>query len=92
MAADFCHFVRRRELMLLMPMHPVEAIVDISVIAFGGRWWPRHHIATMARPSHSGVRRSGALSSREMVGCEARSAPLSGKRQQASLRAGSWRG
>ena len=45
----------------------------------------------MARVSRIKVRRSGAFSQRDMVGCEARWSPLSGRRPQASLKAGSLR-
>ena len=45
----------------------------------------------MACVSRISVRRSGAFSQRDRVGCEARSSPLSGSRPQASLKAGSLR-
>src|SRR5580700_11218494 len=50
------------------------------MIAFGARRWLLHHRSTMARVSRNKVRRSGAFSQRDIVGCEARSSPLSGSR------------
>src|ERR1700722_12721396 len=54
-------------------------------MALGGCRWLSHHRSTMACISRIRVRRSGAFSQRDRVGCEARSSPLSGRRPQASL-------
>ena len=79
--------VEQRE--LLAAMHCVFGIVDVEQDA------PRHRIETVAehgdhRCHHAFERdRTGRFSSRLMVGCEHRSAPLSGGRPSAILKAGS---
>jgi hypothetical protein len=74
-----------------MAVHGVCGIVDIERDRLGRRRWLLHHRSTMARVSRIKVRRSGAFSQRDIVGCEARSSPLSDSRPQASLKAGSLR-
>jgi hypothetical protein len=59
-----------------------------STMDFGAIAWLRHHKSTIPWDRRIIARRSGVFSNRDRVGCEARSAPLSGKRPHAILKAG----
>ena len=74
----------------LMPVHHIERVIDVQRDSRAADALA-HHRSTIAYPSRISARRSGAFSSRDSVGCEARSASLSGNRPQASLKAGSRR-
>jgi len=81
--------VEQRE--LLMTMRDVASIVDIECDGLRGRG-VTGAIKSMRTPLSFRIsRKVGAFSQRDMVGCEHRSSPVSGKRPQASLKAGSFR-
>ena len=64
---------------LLMAMHDIEGIVDVQRYRDGRLVMLRQYSPTMARISLITSRKPGAFSQRDMVGCEHRSRPLSGR-------------